>query len=82
MVVVSDDVHEYAVALKDTEDKMARCPSRVSPHVPLLTCPGRHTCVSCVLGTVVQTLSVLSTSVLWSGSSPLVPFSQVLRATE
>ncbi|XP_056887645.1 E3 ubiquitin-protein ligase RNF123 isoform X2 [Takifugu flavidus] len=30
MVVVSDDVHEYAVALKDTEDKMARCPSRRS----------------------------------------------------
>lgn len=35
MVVVSDDVHEYAVALKDTEDKMARCPSRVSQHVSL-----------------------------------------------
>lgn len=30
MVVVSDDVHEYAVALKDTEEKIARCPSRVS----------------------------------------------------
>lgn len=29
MVVVSDDVHEYALALKDTEDKIARCPSRV-----------------------------------------------------
>ncbi|XP_051764458.1 E3 ubiquitin-protein ligase RNF123 isoform X3 [Ctenopharyngodon idella] len=28
MVVVSDDVHEYAVALKDTEEKIARCPSR------------------------------------------------------
>ncbi|KAK6320822.1 hypothetical protein J4Q44_G00077980 [Coregonus suidteri] len=28
MVVVSDDVHEYAVALKDTEEKMARCPAR------------------------------------------------------
>uniref|UniRef100_A0A672N3D8 Ring finger protein 123 n=1 Tax=Sinocyclocheilus grahami TaxID=75366 RepID=A0A672N3D8_SINGR len=31
MVVVSDDVHEYAVALKDTEEKIARCPSRVRP---------------------------------------------------
>ncbi|KAI3369594.1 hypothetical protein L3Q82_024480, partial [Scortum barcoo] len=30
MVVVSDDVHEYAVALKDTEEKIARCPARVS----------------------------------------------------
>lgn len=29
MVVVSDDVHEYAVALKDTEEKIARCPGRV-----------------------------------------------------
>uniref|UniRef100_A0A8C9TBS4 Ring finger protein 123 n=1 Tax=Scleropages formosus TaxID=113540 RepID=A0A8C9TBS4_SCLFO len=28
MVVVSDDVHEYAVALKDTEEKIARCPSK------------------------------------------------------
>ncbi|KAL2091632.1 hypothetical protein ACEWY4_013895 [Coilia grayii] len=28
MVVVSDDVHEYAVALKDTEEKIARCPNR------------------------------------------------------
>ncbi|CAK6981266.1 E3 ubiquitin-protein ligase RNF123 [Scomber scombrus] len=28
MVVVSDDVHEYAVALKDTEEKISRCPSR------------------------------------------------------
>ncbi|XP_059399028.1 E3 ubiquitin-protein ligase RNF123-like [Carassius carassius] len=28
MVVVSDDVNEYAVALKDTEEKIARCPSR------------------------------------------------------
>ncbi|KAA0712436.1 E3 ubiquitin-protein ligase RNF123 [Triplophysa tibetana] len=27
MVVVSDDVHEYAIALKDTEEKIARCPS-------------------------------------------------------
>jgi len=34
MVVVSDDVHEYAVALKDTEEKIARCPSRVrAPHL-------------------------------------------------
>ena len=30
MVVVSDDLQEYAVALKDTEDKMSRCPPRVS----------------------------------------------------
>lgn len=30
MVVVADDVHEYAVALKDTEEKIARCPARVS----------------------------------------------------
>ncbi|XP_062316015.1 E3 ubiquitin-protein ligase RNF123 [Osmerus eperlanus] len=28
MVVVADDVHEYAIALKDTEEKIARCPSR------------------------------------------------------
>ncbi|XP_072328127.1 E3 ubiquitin-protein ligase RNF123 isoform X1 [Scyliorhinus torazame] len=28
MVGVSDDVHEYAVALKDTEDKIARCPAK------------------------------------------------------
>lgn len=28
MVVVSDDVHEYAVALKDTEEKISRCPPR------------------------------------------------------
>ncbi|KAM8868482.1 E3 ubiquitin-protein ligase RNF123 isoform 2-T2 [Synchiropus picturatus] len=28
MVVVSDDVHEYAIALKDTEEKIARCPVR------------------------------------------------------
>ncbi|KAG7493787.1 E3 ubiquitin-protein ligase RNF123 isoform X1 [Solea senegalensis] len=27
MVVVSDDVHEYAVALKDTDEKIARCPT-------------------------------------------------------
>lgn len=30
MVVVSDDVHEYAVALKDTDEKIARCPARVN----------------------------------------------------
>uniref|UniRef100_A0A3B3SEJ0 Ring finger protein 123 n=1 Tax=Paramormyrops kingsleyae TaxID=1676925 RepID=A0A3B3SEJ0_9TELE len=30
MVVVSDDVREYAVALKDTEEKIARCPSKRS----------------------------------------------------
>uniref|UniRef100_A0A3Q2P203 Ring finger protein 123 n=1 Tax=Fundulus heteroclitus TaxID=8078 RepID=A0A3Q2P203_FUNHE len=29
MVVVADEVHEYAVALKDTEEKIARCPARV-----------------------------------------------------
>lgn len=34
MVVVSDDVHEYAVALKDTEEKIARCPPRVSHSLP------------------------------------------------
>uniref|UniRef100_V9K7B4 E3 ubiquitin-protein ligase RNF123 n=1 Tax=Callorhinchus milii TaxID=7868 RepID=V9K7B4_CALMI len=28
MVGVSDDVHEYAVALKDTEEKITRCPSK------------------------------------------------------
>ncbi|KAF0034672.1 hypothetical protein F2P81_012430 [Scophthalmus maximus] len=28
MVVVADDVHEYAVALKDTDEKIARCPAR------------------------------------------------------
>ncbi|XP_039628997.1 E3 ubiquitin-protein ligase RNF123 [Polypterus senegalus] len=28
MVVVSDDVHEYAIALKDTEEKISRCPER------------------------------------------------------
>ncbi|KAM4583207.1 E3 ubiquitin-protein ligase RNF123 isoform 2-T2 [Fundulus diaphanus] len=28
MVVVADEVHEYAVALKDTEEKIARCPAR------------------------------------------------------
>ncbi|KAM9326176.1 E3 ubiquitin-protein ligase RNF123 [Gastrophryne carolinensis] len=28
MVGVSDDVNEYALALKDTEDKIKRCPSR------------------------------------------------------
>ncbi|RXM34784.1 E3 ubiquitin-protein ligase RNF123 [Acipenser ruthenus] len=28
MVVVSDDVHEYAVALKDTDEKIARCPKQ------------------------------------------------------
>uniref|UniRef100_A0A096LVG6 E3 ubiquitin-protein ligase RNF123 n=1 Tax=Poecilia formosa TaxID=48698 RepID=A0A096LVG6_POEFO len=28
MVVVADEVHEYAVALKDTEEKIARCPTR------------------------------------------------------
>ncbi|XP_075869495.1 E3 ubiquitin-protein ligase RNF123 [Nelusetta ayraudi] len=28
MVVVADDVHEYAVALKDTEEKISRCPPR------------------------------------------------------
>ena len=32
MVVVADDVHEYAVALKDTEEKIARCPARVSSY--------------------------------------------------
>ncbi len=31
MVVVSDDVHEYAIAQKDTDEKIARCPSRVRP---------------------------------------------------
>ena len=36
MVVVSDDVHEYAVALKDTEEKIARCPARVNAHHSLL----------------------------------------------
>ncbi|XP_054640910.1 E3 ubiquitin-protein ligase RNF123 isoform X2 [Dunckerocampus dactyliophorus] len=30
MVVVADDVHEYAAALKDTEEKIARCPPRRS----------------------------------------------------
>ncbi|KAJ3602322.1 hypothetical protein NHX12_030081 [Muraenolepis orangiensis] len=30
MVVVSDDVHEYAMALKDTDEKIARCPARRS----------------------------------------------------
>uniref|UniRef100_A0A8C6NNE0 RING-type E3 ubiquitin transferase n=1 Tax=Nothobranchius furzeri TaxID=105023 RepID=A0A8C6NNE0_NOTFU len=30
MVVVADEVHEYAVALKDTEEKIARCPARRS----------------------------------------------------
>lgn len=29
MVGVSDDVNEYAVALRDTEDKIRRCPKRV-----------------------------------------------------
>ncbi|XP_027857950.1 E3 ubiquitin-protein ligase RNF123 isoform X2 [Xiphophorus couchianus] len=28
MVVVADEVHEYAVALKDTEEKIDRCPAR------------------------------------------------------
>lgn len=36
MVVVSDDVHEYAVALKDTEEKISRCPPRVNPSLSLL----------------------------------------------
>lgn len=31
MVGVSDDVNEYAMALKDTEDKLRRCPKRVRP---------------------------------------------------
>lgn len=30
MVGVSDDVNEYAMALRDTEDKLRRCPKRVS----------------------------------------------------
>ncbi|XP_077434784.1 E3 ubiquitin-protein ligase RNF123 isoform X3 [Vanacampus margaritifer] len=30
MVVVADDVQEYAAALKDTDEKIARCPPRVS----------------------------------------------------
>lgn len=30
MVGVSDDVNEYAMALKDTEEKISRCPKRVS----------------------------------------------------
>lgn len=29
MVGVSDDVNEYAMALKDTEEKISRCPERV-----------------------------------------------------
>ena len=29
MVGVSDDVNEYAMALKDTEEKISRCPKRV-----------------------------------------------------
>lgn len=29
MVGVSDDVNEYAMALRDTEDKLRRCPKRV-----------------------------------------------------
>lgn len=29
MVGVSDDVNEYAIALRDTEDKLRRCPKRV-----------------------------------------------------
>nr|XP_055073617.1 E3 ubiquitin-protein ligase RNF123 [Misgurnus anguillicaudatus] len=28
MVVISDDIHEYTVALKDTEDKIAQCSSK------------------------------------------------------
>ena len=36
MVVVSDDVHEYAVALKDTEEKIARCPAKVRSSVSAL----------------------------------------------
>lgn len=31
MVGVSDDVNEYAMALRDTEDKLRRCPKRVRP---------------------------------------------------
>jgi hypothetical protein len=31
MVGVSDDVSEYAMALRDTEDKLRRCPKRVRP---------------------------------------------------
>lgn len=42
MVGVSDDVNEYALALKDTEEKIKRCPKRVSTGaslaVPLLRC--------------------------------------------
>lgn len=44
MVVVSDDVHEYAVALKDTEEKIARCPANVSHKsrlVPVLIVIGK-----------------------------------------
>lgn len=29
MVGVSDDVNEYAIALRDTEDKLRRCPKKV-----------------------------------------------------
>lgn len=39
MVVVSDDVHEYAVALKDTEEKITRCPERVSTKLALCIHP-------------------------------------------
>lgn len=31
MVGVSDDVSEYAMALRNTEDKLRRCPKRVRP---------------------------------------------------
>lgn len=31
MVGVSDDVNEYAMALRNTEDKLRRCPTRVRP---------------------------------------------------
>uniref|UniRef100_A0A8C8CY13 E3 ubiquitin-protein ligase RNF123 n=1 Tax=Oncorhynchus tshawytscha TaxID=74940 RepID=A0A8C8CY13_ONCTS len=62
MVVVSDDVHEYAVALKDTEEKIARCPARVNAHHSLhvicvytLSCPCK-----CPPDTLTQLAAILA----------------------
>lgn len=46
MVGVSDDVNEYAMALKDTEEKISRCPKRVSVSVV----PASFSCRTSVSG--------------------------------
>lgn len=62
MVGVSDDVNEYAMALKDTEEKISRCPKKVSVSGFPAPFPGRASVsgrVKCCCPTVPASASFL-----------------------